>query len=256
MRDYAKVSPQFWIGTTGKALRKAGWEAQLVAMYLMTSPHANMLGLYYLPKLFLIHETGLSPEGASKGLAGASEALFCAYDDASEMVWVYEMATYQVGSQLKAEDKRCAGVQNEYNTLPDNPYLKGFFDKYKDVFHLTECRAPSKGLQGGFKAPPKPRTGAGARTGVKPLKSGLPEGFTLTPDLADYVAKQIPDADPVGLFEDFCGKAKQKGWQYVDWNAAFQTYCRNAKPTSGHFSAGQYPKRRADSIFAPGMDWR
>lgn len=49
MRDYAKVSPRFWLGETGRELRKAGAEAQVVAFYLMTSPHANMLGLYYLP---------------------------------------------------------------------------------------------------------------------------------------------------------------------------------------------------------------
>lgn len=68
MRDYAKVSPRFWLGETGRELRKAGAEAQVVAFYLMTSPHANMLGLYYLPVLYLAHETGLGLEGASKGL--------------------------------------------------------------------------------------------------------------------------------------------------------------------------------------------
>jgi hypothetical protein len=31
MRDYAKIAPQFWIGSTGEA------------------PYANMLGIYYLP---------------------------------------------------------------------------------------------------------------------------------------------------------------------------------------------------------------
>ncbi|ENU2556439.1 hypothetical protein ACE4O8_005059, partial [Escherichia coli] len=74
MRDYAKVSPRFWLGETGRELRKAGAEAQVVAFYLMTSPHANMLGLYYLPVLYLAHETGLGLEGASKGLKRAVEA--------------------------------------------------------------------------------------------------------------------------------------------------------------------------------------
>ena len=73
MRDYAKVSPRFWLGETGRELRKAGAEAQVVAFYLMTSPHANMLGLYYLPVLYLAHETGLGPEGASKGLGSQDQ---------------------------------------------------------------------------------------------------------------------------------------------------------------------------------------
>lgn len=99
MRDYAKVSPRFWLGETGRELRKAGAEAQVVAFYLMTSPHANMLGLYYLPVLYLAHETGLGLEGASKGLKRAVEAGFCSYDHDAEMVWVHEMAAWQVGER-------------------------------------------------------------------------------------------------------------------------------------------------------------
>src|SRR6185312_7493487 len=129
MREYAKVSPQFWIGTTGKALRASGVEAQLVAMYLLTNPHANMLGLYYLPKMFIAHETGMPIGGASKGLQRCIDAGFCSYDEATEVVWVHEMAAYQIGEQLDARDKRCMGVQNEYDSLPQNPYLKAFFDR-------------------------------------------------------------------------------------------------------------------------------
>src|SRR5437667_491378 len=62
MRGYAKISPQFWIGDTGRKLRDAGQEAMLVGLYLLSNPHANMLGLYYLPKLFIAHETGLGLE--------------------------------------------------------------------------------------------------------------------------------------------------------------------------------------------------
>jgi hypothetical protein len=54
MRDYAKIAPQFWIGSTGKA------------------PHANMLDIYYLPPIFIAHETGIPFEGASKALLNLS----------------------------------------------------------------------------------------------------------------------------------------------------------------------------------------
>ena len=68
MREYAKVAPTFWSGETGKALRKRGVEGPLVALYLMSAPGSNMLGLYYQPVLFMAHETGLGVEGARKGL--------------------------------------------------------------------------------------------------------------------------------------------------------------------------------------------
>ncbi|WP_052765580.1 hypothetical protein [Pandoraea apista] len=143
MRDYSKVGPQFWIGPTGKKLRAAGMEAQIVAMYLLTSPHANMLGLYYCPVMFIAHETGLGIEGANKGLQRAIEADFCQYDEASEVVWVMEMASYQVGEALKANDLRVKGVQNEYASLPENPYLARFYEKYSEAFCMSSCRGNS-----------------------------------------------------------------------------------------------------------------
>ena len=154
MRDYATVAPQFWLGKTGRELRKKGAEAQVVSFYLMTSPHANMLGLYYLPILYIAHETGLGLEGASKGLKSTIEAGFCSYDEDTEMVWVHEMAAYQVGKALKPGDNRCAGVRSEYASLTENPFLSLFYERYKDDFQLNvkreSCPTPegaSKGLR-------------------------------------------------------------------------------------------------------------
>ncbi|ASF48096.1 hypothetical protein [Methylovulum psychrotolerans] len=76
MRDYGKVSPKFWTGRTGKAIKAEGMEAVLVAMYLMTSPHADMLGVYYLPTVYIAHDTGLPLAGACKGLDGCIKAGF------------------------------------------------------------------------------------------------------------------------------------------------------------------------------------
>lgn len=155
MRDYATVAPQFWLGKTGRELRKQGAEAQVVSFYLMTSPHANMLGLYYLPILYIAHETGLGLEGASKGLKSSIEAGFCSYDEDTEMVWVHEMAAYQVGRSLKPGDNRCAGVRNEYMSLPENPFLSLFYERYKTDFHLSfkrESHQISEGASKGLRS--------------------------------------------------------------------------------------------------------
>ncbi|HFG4486373.1 hypothetical protein [Acinetobacter baumannii] len=139
MRDYGKVSPHFWTGSTGKNLRQCP-DSIVVAMYLMTSPHANMLGLYYMPLLYVAHETGLGMEGAIKGLKWACKAGFCSYDEVSEMVWVHEMARFQVAESLKATDNRCKGIQKDYDSLPSNPFLASFFDKYAEAFCMTNKR--------------------------------------------------------------------------------------------------------------------
>lgn len=166
MRDYSKVSPKFWIGPTGKAIKKHGLEAVIVSMYLMTSPHSNMLGLFYQPVVFMAHETGLGLEGAHKGLAGCLEAGFCDYDTNTEIVWVFEMAAFQIADSLELKDNRCKGVQNEYNSLPTNPYLAGFFEKYSKAFHMAEKRSSEKVLEEGFEGASKPRAGTGTGTGT------------------------------------------------------------------------------------------
>ncbi len=141
MREYAKIAPTFWTGKTGKAIKRHGMEAVVMATYLMSSPHSNMLGLFYQPMLYAAHETGLGIEGASKGLQGCIEAGFCSFDEASEMVWVHEMALYQIAEFLSVADKRCKGIQRDYDALPDCPFLGPFYDRYEAAFHLTSRRS-------------------------------------------------------------------------------------------------------------------
>jgi hypothetical protein len=159
VRDYSKVEPKMWHGATMKALRKQGHEAVIVAMYLMTSPSSNMLGLYCQPILYMAHETGLGLEGASKGLARCVDAGFCAFDAESEMVWVVEMARYQIADKLKPGDLRCKGVQREYESLPDNPFLGEFYERYAECFRMTGNRGAQRSsmpLKSEEQAPCKP----------------------------------------------------------------------------------------------------
>lgn len=236
MRDYAKVGPQFWTGKTGKAIRKQGSEGVVVAMYLMTSPHSNMLGLYFQPLMYMAYETGLGMEGASKGLQICVDAGFCSFDEASEMVWVHEMATYQIAEELKENDKRAAGIQKDYDNLQDNPFLGAFFDKYKAAYHLKNRRGtegPSKphrsqeqeqeqeqeqdkkepnGSVGGADPNPDPKTGSGKKPDA-PAKPGLPNcNAQAVVDLYHATLRELPK---VRLMTDARRKAIAKLWKWV-----------------------------------------
>ena len=144
MRDYSKISPQFWVGNTGRQIRKLGVETQLVAMYLLTNPHCNMIGVYYLPIVYIAHETGLPIEGASKALQSLCDINFCQYDEHSEYVWVHEMAFFQIGGELDPKDKRVKGIAEAYSSLPNLPFLRDFYEKYYNAFHLESCRENEK----------------------------------------------------------------------------------------------------------------
>ncbi|CKH74445.1 Uncharacterised protein [Achromobacter xylosoxidans] len=47
-----------------------------------------MLGLYYLNSSHITVDTGLSLEGAMKGLRSACEVGFCRFDEDGMVVWV------------------------------------------------------------------------------------------------------------------------------------------------------------------------
>lgn len=237
MRDYGKVSPQFWTGKTGKALR-GDMEAQVVAMYLMTSPHANMIGVYHLPMLYLSHETGLSIEGASKGLAKCVDLGFCVYDDESETVFVVEMAAHQVGEELKESDNRVKSVVRQFKAISSSLIADAFHVRYGEPFNLeSPYKAPSKGLGKGLQKPPSP---APAHV------SGKKKGEVV---LADWIAgldggDAVPAADPLfdwaasvklprewialawWAFEGRYTEGKGASKKYTDWRAAFRDHVK------------------------------
>ena len=159
MRDYSKVSPQFWIGTTGRKIREAGRDAQVVAMYLITGPSANMIGLYYLSLPTLCHEIGSPLEGARKALRRVVEAEFALYDEPSETVFVPEMAKFQIGRTLTRTDNRWKAVVKELSSAKPVQFAKHFHDKYRICYNLPEMTFgdSSEGVYASpSEAPPEP----------------------------------------------------------------------------------------------------
>jgi hypothetical protein len=148
VRDYAKVAPTFWTGETGRALRQLGRDSQLLALFLITNPNANMIGLYHLPLPTVAHYLGWAPEGALKGLRRVSEGGFCRYDESREEVWVPEMAAHQLGATLTPRDNRHKAVVREWNSFRKSPFYLDFHRRYGDAYCLpapSPLEAPSKG---------------------------------------------------------------------------------------------------------------
>lgn len=218
MRDYASISPQFWIGKTGKSLR-GNMPAQVLAMYLMTCPHSNMIGVYHCPIIYMAHETGMTIEGASKALASLIEAGFCEYEEASETIFVVRMAAFQVGEQLKADDKRVLGIRKAYQNIAEPRMKSRFFDVYKVAFHLVseaEKEDENKPLESPSEAPPKQLTGTGTGTGEEPkgsVASKLPT--CQTQNLIDLYHEVLPELPAVRLLNDQRRKAISNFWKWV-----------------------------------------
>lgn len=241
MREFGIVSPRFWIGETGKKLR-GNPQLQVLALYLLTSPHSNLIGVYHVPVMYIGHETGLGLEGASKGLASLSEAGFCTYCEDTETVWVHEFARYQIGEELKENDNRCKSIQRHFSAIQNDEIKDAFFVRYGDVFHLqhndfkTPLQAPSKGLQEGLQKPPlslsypslvnddeKKAKRASSKTEL------LPEGFV---EFWDAYPRKIGKADAAKAW-----KAAKINGRLPDILAAIKTHCQSEQWQKG---GGQY----------------
>lgn len=154
MRDYGRVTGRFWTGRTGKLIRSLPADTRsdtfVVALYLVTCPSSNMIGLYYLPLPTLCHETGLTTEGASKALRSLKKLDFAYYDEADEIVWVPNMAREQIGDVLEPKDNRHKGVLREMEQYKRTRLFAEFHGRYQAPFNLPEARpfeAPSKPLR-------------------------------------------------------------------------------------------------------------
>ena len=153
MREYGCISPKFWVGKTGRSLR-GHQDAQLVALYLMSCPSAEMYGVFYCSMSSIAHEVGfdLCPsEGASKGLLRVKQALsmlhkegFLVYDFESEYVFIKEFAKWQVADHLSANDKRVISARNATESMPE-PLRSMFIERYNEAFHLGLEPSPSEG---------------------------------------------------------------------------------------------------------------
>ena len=178
MREYGVVSPMFWIGETGRALRKNP-NAQRVAIYLMTAPSSEMTGVFYCPLSSILNDVGIfeapckplvsSSEGAleeaSSLFEGVKQAIltlmnldFCFYDFESEFVFVSEMARWQIAEELKPTDNRVVNVRKLVKAMPKNMAAL-FLERYNDVYHLgfdPESWIEPYINEMIYKAPPKP----------------------------------------------------------------------------------------------------
>jgi hypothetical protein len=162
--NYSAVFPSFWTGTTGRLLR-GDLQAQVIAHYLMTSPHANIIGVYHCPLSYICEDTGSPIEGASKGLLRLDEVGFCTVDSATSTIWVHEMAFYQIGKELKPTDKRLKYIHRFFDAIPNIQIKRAFFEKYGAAFLIPEppnLLGKISPIEGASKGLPSPIEGGSA----------------------------------------------------------------------------------------------
>ncbi len=144
MRTFAVVNGRFWtdMSRTGVKIREAGLGATAVALYLITNPHSNALGLYYLPLAAFSHDLRLPRDQALQLLEKVCATGFAEYFAEDSLVWVPQQARYQIGETLKSSDHRRAWAIRELKKYKGTIAYERFMSRYGEPYHLVPKPPP------------------------------------------------------------------------------------------------------------------
>lgn len=143
MRDYGMVSPRFWIGETGRKLRKFP-DAQRIAMYLLTAPMADMTGVFYCPVATILNDVGEPCEpseaplkGFERGFEGAPKGLPSPFEGASDpLVRGFQGAPKWYDTPLEGHQRALEGVKRALLTLQELGFC--FYDFESEYVFVKE----------------------------------------------------------------------------------------------------------------------
>lgn len=199
MRDYARFSPTFWTGDTGRKIRGQP-DVQIVLAYLITCPNSNMIGLYYLPLPIVGHETGLPSGEVSMAFKKLRDHGVAFYDHEQEIVYVPTMAAWQIGESIPASNKNLIkGVNRELERFEKHEFGQDFIARYDVAFCLGR----------GFEGAPKV-LGTGDSTPDRPLRD-QDQAQEQEHDQEQATAARAPARS----------NGKAKIWAAWDWREAF-----------------------------------
>lgn len=114
---YYRISPKLW-----DHARQHGWTAdtQILALYLLTSPHRNIAGLYRLPRAYLMEDLGWDAERLSEPFAQLLREGFVEYDEAARVVLICHALAYDA----PANANQIRGVLKQLAEIPATPLLE------------------------------------------------------------------------------------------------------------------------------------
>lgn len=261
MKGYAQLRSRFWTHGTGKALR-GDPKAQLVALYLISAPQADMVGIFHSPVIYMAHETGLTEADVLHGLERLQAEGFLVYDHDNEDVWVCSMAKEQIGDTLKPGDKRRSAIEKQLQTFIRSPLLPVWLERYGESYGITidvsPFEAPSKPHAGTPDAPSKPHSAAAVAVVDAELKN---QNRSAGKPPLPPVGGQAPEQPRLG-FEDPPSpppkpKPKRQRGERPAWEGYAAAYAEGMTEAAGQPFAA--PRQRADLVqmattFALGRD--
>lgn len=113
MRDYGKVHAKFWSSPTTRSLSDDG---RLLALYLLTSPHSTITGVFRAPDGYVCEDMKWTPERVAKAFTELLTKGFANRCETSKWVWVMKHLEWnppENPNQRKSAAKVALGVPDD-----------------------------------------------------------------------------------------------------------------------------------------------
>lgn len=135
MREYGKVHSSFWASPSIRGLSDDG---KMLALYLLTSPHSNIIGAFRLPDGYACEDLEWSPERVAKGFDELFANGFANRCETTKWVWVVKHLAWNPPENPN-QRKSAAKIAG---TIPDQCAWKAVF--IEDCGELIGLDKPEK----------------------------------------------------------------------------------------------------------------
>jgi hypothetical protein len=135
MRDYGKVHTQFWASPSIKGLED---DAKMMALYLLTSQHGTIAGIFRLPDGYAMEDLGWAKGKVAAVMNTLREQGFAERCEETKWVWINKHLEWnppENPNQWKAVNKLAASV-------PDGCKWKKGFERVLEGFRNGKNRVP------------------------------------------------------------------------------------------------------------------
>jgi len=183
---YSKVFVKIW---HSKDFRTLSGDAKLLFVYLLTSPHRNMGGFYYLPFPYLCFDIGLDEDRVTKAFQELEDRGMAVYDKDAQVVLIRKWFHY---NPIENENQ-AKGLNKQLAEIPKSRLFEAFVNCVQEHCKYTETilkgfdipfSNPSETLSKPFGNPSetlskpfaKPGTGTGSGSGSGDIDTCAPDG--------------------------------------------------------------------------------
>ncbi len=226
---YTRVESKFW---QDEKMRAVSDDARYLMLYLLTSPHRNIMGFYFLPVPYACFDLGWDEERFSKGLNELLEIQVIRYDQGSHVVLIQNYLKHnplenpnQVKSAIdRLDEMPQTSLFREFARIlgqSDKPFIKPLIE------HLHERIGQPVTVTGSVTVTEDKDICApdGARTYTAPSPGGSVEAEKVTATLEDKPSKSGPRSPfkskrQEQLFDEFWAqypKKRSKGQAEKTW---------------------------------------